>query len=45
LGFGDTAAGAAEDAVGPGFVEDESEFVFELEFNLFNMLANPPRCL
>jgi len=34
LGFCDAAAGAAEDAVGPCFVEDEAEFVFEFEFDL-----------
>jgi hypothetical protein len=34
LGFGDAAAGAAKDAVGPGFVEDEAEFVLEFEFDL-----------
>lgn len=39
LGFGDAAAGAAEDAEGPGLVEDEAEFVAEAEFNLGALLA------
>ena len=30
----DAAAGAAEDAKGPGFVEDEAEFVAEFELDL-----------
>lgn len=34
LRFGYAAAGAAEDAVGPCFVEDEAEFVLEFEFDL-----------
>jgi len=40
LRFGDAAAGATEDAVGPGFVEDETEFILEFEFNLHKLLAN-----
>lgn len=39
LGFRDTAAGAAEDAEGPGLIEDEAEFVAEAEFNLGALLA------
>lgn len=39
LCFGDAAAGAAEDAKGPGLVEDEAEFVAEAEFNLGALLA------
>lgn len=39
LGFGDAAAGAAEDAEGPGLVEDKAEFVAEAEFNLGALLA------
>jgi hypothetical protein len=34
LRFGYATAGAAKDAVGPGFVEDETEFVLEFEFDL-----------
>lgn len=34
LCFCDAATSAAEDAIGPGFVEDEAEFVLELEFDL-----------
>ena len=34
LVLGDTAAGAAQDAEGPCFIEDEAEFVAELEFDL-----------
>jgi hypothetical protein len=40
LRFGDAAAGATEDAVGPGFVENETEFVLEFEFNLVKVLAS-----
>jgi len=32
--LGQAAAGAAEDAKGPGFVKDEAEFVTELELDL-----------
>jgi hypothetical protein len=34
LCFGDTTTSCAEDAVGPGFVEDEAEFVTEFKFDL-----------
>ena len=34
LVLGDAAARAAEDAEGVGFVEDQAEFVFVLEFDL-----------
>lgn len=34
LMLGEAAAGAAEDAKGPGFVEDEAEFVAEFKFDL-----------
>jgi len=40
LRFGDAAAGATEDAVGPGFVEDKTEFILEFEFDLEKRLAN-----
>jgi len=40
LRFGDAAAGATEDAVGPGFVEDKTEFILEFEFNLHKLLAD-----
>jgi len=36
LVLGDPAARAAEDAEGPGFVQDEAEFVFEFELDLSN---------
>lgn len=39
LGFGDAAASTAEDAEGPGLVEDEAELVAEAEFNLVLLLA------
>jgi len=40
LRFGDAAAGATEDAVGPGFVEDKTEFILQFEFDLDKLLAN-----
>lgn len=39
LRFGDAATGATEDAVGPGFVEDEAELVLELELDLGRWLV------
>jgi len=40
LRFGDAAAGATEDAVGPGFVEDKTELILQFEFDLEKRLAN-----
>lgn len=34
LRFRETASGAAQDAEGPSFVENEAEFVAETQFNL-----------
>lgn len=40
LSFRYTAAGATEDPIGPGFVEDEAELVLEFELNLCMLSAH-----